>query len=81
MFRKLHIRWSTATITFAGSGGTLANCQLISDTFGDAVTVADTTGNAYGCHQAKKTNTYRSTDLTNASAAGNDIYRYCACNN
>ena len=73
------------TRDYAGSGGTLQNCQNVVTAFGFGVTASDSTSSlGVGCGTVTfiSTTASRYTNIeTNCSASGSFYARLCACNN
>lgn len=72
--------YNAATLSYAGSGGSNANCQAVLDALKAPGTGApSTTASAAGCH-VNGTTRRRGTTATTGAASGNNVFRACACN-
>jgi hypothetical protein len=80
-----HGGYNSATLSYAGSGGTDANCQAVATAFSHGATVTDIArGNGVGCYLATGSQGGLIRDTTPTTANGTDIantFRFCACNN
>ena len=72
------LEYDAATLTFAGSGGNLANCQAELTALGHMGPTADFPGPGLGCVIAPGTSG-RDTGPTTATASNAAIRRMCAC--
>jgi hypothetical protein len=72
------LEYDDATRTFAGSDGTLANCQSVLTALGHVGATMDFPGTGLGCVIAPGT-LGRDTNPTTATAANGTIRRMCAC--
>lgn len=69
------------TISYAGSGGTLANCQAVSDALGGTDTVTDNApcNGGYGCFTSVGGTQRCTAPPTTCGAANLTLERLCAC--
>jgi hypothetical protein len=73
---------ATGTINYAGSGGTLANCQAIATAFGKGTVADSTSTGGVGCSYLNTGNAFRITSpATTCADTGSKYARFCACNN
>lgn len=81
-----HGGYNAATLSYAGSGGTDANCLAVLTALSMVSgSVTDMSFYAYGCVEDQNAPTghqrTRYTVATTSSASGTSVYRACACNN
>jgi hypothetical protein len=72
------LEYDDATLTFAGSAGTIANCEAVLTALGHPGPVSDFPGPGLGCVVAPGT-LGRDTAPTTATATNGAIRRMCAC--
>jgi hypothetical protein len=71
--------YSAETLTYAGSGGTNANCTAVLDALGAPGSGMTTGTGAYGCAYSTSNNRRRYTSSTTEGAATGTVRRACAC--
>lgn len=78
-----HGGYNSATLSYAGSGGSLANCEEVADAIGMTIGTASDAGcfAGFGCiYDVGANDRRRCSTATTSAAATTGVIRACACN-